>query len=232
MVNCFLKHNQQLSALYHNDLYNFDYRTYYTEPSEGGISNNAYSAILNNEGAYLEINDSYVTTSKNGQWRSYANGYSIYVDCITNKGTLKLGGDSVIMGGIYSNVINNTSTGDILDGEGTIKYGYAGRGVYNQSTVDEGFGGYDFVIINSTNSAALIKASTAIFNTVSADTNYTVTNLTITKDSTGSYGTAFINGGKLTVKDSYVDVTNIVYAENVSSDYYNHSLCIKRCYQC
>ena len=89
------------------------------------IKNSAGSTIKNNESSTLSIDDVTVESS-------YSEG-----SAVENKGNLKVEENGIVTG---SNIaINNVSTGDILDGDGTIS---GGIGILMASDVDTGFKGY------------------------------------------------------------------------------------------
>ena len=109
----------------------------------GAINSTTYSTILNNEGANLEIQEGIVNLKKAGSFYG-----------IINKGNLTLGKRASVDASSYSSGVGilNDITGDILDGEGTIKgYTYS---LHNKSSIDTEIKGYTFKVSPINNQSA------------------------------------------------------------------------------
>ncbi|MBR3116295.1 MAG: InlB B-repeat-containing protein [Bacilli bacterium] len=165
--------------------------------SQGGGAINATTnnAITNNQNANLAVNSGVININ-------VAN-YS----AIDNYSTVTLG-DTAVINVTNGYGIKNETTGDILDGSGTIS---GGIGIYNLSTTDSGFGGYNLVNSklnnNTTHSLTLNDISgTGIIN------NQSTGNLTII-DSTFNklYPTGDVNGGNAAKNNS-------IYVDNCTGD--------------
>ena len=111
------------------------------ESVQGNVYSTTYSVILNNYGAYLNIESGNVTLDKSG-----------YYHAINNKGKLTLGENAYVKAlqknnrGIYNN-----ESGDILDGSGTITTeGADSIGILNDSVNDDKIKGYTIKNTQST----------------------------------------------------------------------------------
>ena len=166
----------------------------------GNITSTTDSVILNDYNSYLEIENGIVNLDKSGS-----------LDIITNKGTLKLGSDALLNGLQANNRgINNTSSGDILDGSGTISMSSSNNiGILNNSFNDNSIKGYK-----------LSNTSTNSYNIYNNSRNeVTYENITSTGSGIDIYQTGNEN---LIVKNSSLESTsNESYYSNETTEVSN-----------
>ena len=173
----------------------------------GEIVSTTSSTILNNEGANLEIEEGIINLKKAGTSSNPLYG-------IINKGTLSLGKRSSVDAASYSygvGILNDT-TGDIIDGEATIRGTL--YSLHNRSAVDKNIKGYTFksgpINNESQNALTLEDALITYYGATTAILDNTARKLTIknsiikaTNDGNYVLKTA-TKGGIIEIEDSEI----------------------------
>ena len=169
----------------------------------GRVENNLSSTILNNEDGYLDISSGLITVNKQGKYNA-----------VTNNGKFTMGDGGYIFTYQANNRgIYNSTTGDILDGSGTIDNNVIHSwGIYNNSTVDEKISGYTY----NSRYIGTIDWNTAdtsieggIFNATNMVTTYenmTFKNHYYSVDTSGKYSTSgFVINNNINYKVNIVN---------------------------